>query len=286
MAKSPRNAFYETITAAINDILEHGFDSQERLDRWLQAINHAARESLVPEAVLQRTLQDMLTRVYERTVGGNRLLKRHPGVSQFTLANIRPTLRAELDRRILSSAGLIKLNRESSVQRTLQRFAGWATSIPIGGSDVASRKEVKENVRRGIAGLSFEERRVITDQGTKLAAAVNEIVATDGGAIAGKWHHIAEGPPSYDSRPKHVERNKKTYLIRNSWAHKQGFVKPGSAGYTDEITAPGEEVLCSCSYEYLYALRDLPDDMITNKGRDELARVRAQIRSMGHAAHS
>jgi hypothetical protein len=31
---------------------------------------------------------------------------------------------------------------------------------------------------------------------------------------------------------------------------------------------------------YLYNLRDLPDDMITRKGKDELAAVRAKIAVM------
>jgi hypothetical protein len=285
MAKSSREAFYQVITAAINDLLEHGYDSQQRLDQWFQRINQAARQSLIPESVLNRSLQDMLLKVFNRTVGGEALLKRHPGVSQFTLQSVKPKLRAELDRRILASANLIKLNREAAIQQTLQRVAAWATSIPIGGTEVAKRAEIKKTVRRGIAGLGFRERRVIVDQGHKLAAAINEIVAVDGGAIAGEWHHVIEGPPSYDSRPDHVARNKKVYLIRGSWAHKEKLVKPGPAGHTDQITAPGEEVYCSCWYTFLYNLRDLPTAMLTKKGAEKLAEVRAQIRRLDHAAH-
>jgi hypothetical protein len=272
--------FFAVVTAAVNDLMEHGFDSQERLDGWLTRLQAAARRALIPEATLVRTLQDALGQVYARTVQTGKLMQRHPGVSQFTIEMIKPKLRAELDRRILASASLIKLNREASIARTLQRFAGWASSIPKGGTDVAERKEVKAQVRRGIAGLSFIERRVVIDQGHKLVAAINEIVATDGGAIAGEWRHVAEGPPAYDSRPDHVARNGKIYLIRGSWAQQKGFVKPGPNGYTDDITAPGEEVYCRCSYSYLFALRDLPDAMLTSKGREALAEVRRKLKEM------
>ena len=60
------------------------------------------------------------------------------------------------------------------------------------------------------------------------------------------------------------------YLIRDSWAHKKGLVKPGPQGFTDDITAPGEEIFCSCSYVYLYSLSQLPPSMITAKGREAL----------------
>lgn len=275
-----RQGFYQVLTDAINDLMEHGFDSVQRVELWVQKLEAAARSSLVPEVTLQRTVRDVLQRTYERTMQGERFYSRFPGISRFTLEQVKPKCRAELDRRILASSSLIKLNREQSVQRTLQRFQGWATSIPIGGTDVAKRSEVKETVKRGIAGLPFEERRVITDQGMKLVAAINEIVATDGGAIAGRWHHVAEGPPSYDSRPDHVKRNNKVYLIRNSWAHKEGLAKPGTVGYTDEITAPGEEVFCSCSYVYIFHLRDLPPEMLTKKGIESLIESRARIANM------
>jgi hypothetical protein len=260
--------FQETLTAAISDVTEHGYDSEERLQSWLFKLAEAAKRSLVPESRLQASVANMLRRVYGREMRG--LERRYSTLSQFTLAQIKPRLRDELDRRILASAGLIKLNRQRAIADTLQRFAGWTTSIPKGGSDVVDRREIKETVRRGISGLAFRERRVVIDQGHKLAAAINDIVAADGGAIAAIWHHVPERRPAYDARPEHVARNKKVYLIRDAWAKRDGLVKPGAAGYTDGITQPGEEVFCRCSYEYLFALRDLPSDMVTAKGKQAL----------------
>jgi hypothetical protein len=277
MATKFSNQFYARLNEAISDLVEYGFDSQKRLDEWLQVLEIAARGSLVDPSVLQREVREALTRAYAKAVEGPSPLKVHRGISHFTLAAIKPKLRAELDRRILVSAQLIKLNREASIRRTLQRFAGWATSIPAGGTDVGERQKTAESVRKGIAALPFEERRVVIDQGHKLSAAVNDIIARDGGAIAGKWVHVMERGPGYQPRPEHVKLNDHIFVIRNNWALAAGFMKLAGRQYTDQIEQPGEKIFCRCTYEYLYNLRDLPEDMITAKGRAELIRVRAQI---------
>ena len=272
------NEFYATIAAAIDDFLEYGFDNQDRLNMWLDRIQASARRSLIPEAALRRTLQDTLSQMYNRVTRTARLMKAHPGVAQYTIELIKPKLRAELDRRILASANLITLNREASIARTLKRFAGWASSIPMGGTEVRQRKEVKEQVRRGISALPFEERRVIIDQGHKLNAAINDIVAVDGGAIALIWRHVNERSEAYTPRPEHEARDGKIYVLRDTWALKDGLIKLAGAQYYDTITAVGEEIYCRCTAEYLYALRDLPGNMLTSKGRAKLEEARKTIR--------
>jgi len=262
--------FYEVLNLAIEDLLEHGFDSRARLDRWIKELDYSARAVLAPEKKIQASVRSMLERTFRGSTSRGRLMQLHQGISEFTLAQVKPKLRAELDRRIVASAGLIRLNRDASISRTLQRFAGWATSIPLGGSDVSSRKEAKKSIRRDIASLPFEERRVVTDQGHKLTAAINEIVSVDGGAIAAKWRHVKEHLPAYDARPEHVKRDGKIYLLRDSWARERGLVKALSVGFTDEVTQPAQEIGCRCHWEFLYTLRDLPDAMLTAKGKEEL----------------
>lgn len=241
-----KQRFYQVLSAAIDDLLEHGFDSQERLDRWLVQLQSAARNALIPQSVLVQKLQESLGQIFERTTKESKLLKANPGVSRFTLQNIKPKLHAELNRRIVASASLIKLNRDAMISKTLQRFAGWASSVPSGGTEIKQRSEVKDNVRRGISGLSFEERRVMIDQGHKLVASINDIVACDGGAIAAEWRHIKlfRGQKYYKPRPEHVARDGKIFLIRDSWADKDGLVKLAGHQYTDQIEMVGELVFC------------------------------------------
>ena len=279
MPPPPRNNFYQVLSNAIADLTEHGFDSQQRLDDWMQRLEVAARASLVLRSVLENALREALTRVFERSTTTANLLKTHKGISQYTLQIVKPKLRAELDRRILAGVSLIKLHRETAVQQALGRLAGWATSIPIGGSNVVNKTEEAAAVRRSIAGLSFIDRRVVIDQGHKLSAAISEIVAVDGGAIVGKWRHVMEGG-GYQARPEHVARNNHIYVLRDNWAMQQGLMKLAGRQYYDEITAAGQEVYCRCTVVWMHALRDLPPEMLTNKGRDELARVKAVIAGM------
>jgi hypothetical protein len=280
--RGARAAFYKLVNEAIDDLTEYGFDSQQRLDSWMARLELAARAALLPADVMMRAMRDALTQQFRRLVNGSALQRKHRGIDQYTLASIKPKLHAELERRILASANLIKLNREASIQRTLRRFAGWATSVPAGGTEATERPAIKRSIRKAVTALPFEERRVIIDQGHKLVAAVNEIVAVDGGAIAGIWHsHWREA--GYDYREDHKERDGKFYVLRDNWALRKGFMKLAGHEYTDQITEPGFEPFCRCRYQFVYSLRQLPSEMITTKGREALLAARAKIGLHEHA---
>lgn len=251
----------DVIGHAIADIELHGYDSPIRIDRWIAAILALTRWQDV-----EQSARDMLIKSF--TAKYNKAIKDAPKVHKdiplFTIDRVKPKLRDELDRRIIASADLIKLNRESAIQKTIQRFVGWSTSIPAGGSDAVEKRETKKHISRSIGELSFIERRVAIDQGHKLIANINNIIAVDGGALAGKWHsHWRRS--GYDYRKDHKERDDKYYTIRNNWAIEKGLMKVGKDGYTDDITMPCEEVYCTCFYQYIYTLASLPDDMTTEK---------------------
>lgn len=267
-----RQAFYRLVSEAIADVEAHGFDSQERLDGWLTRLREASRYAFGDPARAERELRASLESVYDRMLnrGGLRRAGVVPG--RFTLHSLQPRLRAELDRRIRAAASLIKLNRDAAVEKTLQRFAGWTTSVPAGGSRTVERGETAQDVRKALVQLPFESRRVAIDQGAKLAASIAETVAVGTGAIALIWrsHWRQTG---YHFRKDHKERDGQVYLIRGSWAAEQGLVKPGDAGWYDDVTAVAQEPFCRCYATYLTALRRLPEDMLTEKGREALAKV-------------
>lgn len=268
--------FYETVRDAVADLSEHGFDSVDRVDRWSEEIRRAARESLIPEHELEGQLRAALQAIYRREIERGGILRLHPGVPRFTLQQVAPRLHSELERRVAASAGLIKLNRARAMEQTHQRFAAWATSVPAGGSDTVERNAEAAKVRRSLGSLPFEERRVAIDQGHKFTSSLSAVVAEGGGAIAATWHsHWKQR--GYDYREDHRERDLEVYLVRGSWAQEKGFVKPGPAGYTDDITAPGEEVYCRCYYTYLYSLGQLPSEMLTRLGRTALEASRRRI---------
>ena len=259
----------EVMSAAIRDFEEHGFDSDERLRFWETKIREAMADSLKSAADLDRQFKAHMKAIFDRLIQNGKVLQSHPGVSRFTLARIAPRLHDELTRRIMVGVNLIKLNKEEATAGTLKRFSGWASSVPAGGSENVDKKKVKEDISKSLSSLPYVQRRLLTDQGHKLNASISAVVAIDAGAIAARWlSHFRQ--PGYDYRVDHKERDGLVYLMRDTWATKQGFVKVGAAGWSDEITQPAEEVYCRCRWTYLYHLRQLPDDMLTVKGRAAL----------------
>ncbi len=259
--------FISVLAMAIQDLATYGFFDQQRIAEWIRKLAAAADTALPSDQALEKRLTDSLRTIYLRATGPG-ALKHHPGVTRFTLSLIEPALRPELDRRILASAELIKINRKQAIEKTLQRFSGWATSIPAGGSKVIDRAEVKESIKKSLSQVNYEIRRLNIDQGHKLVSNINQSIASQTGAIAMKWRsHWRQA--GYDYREDHRERDGKVYAIRGSWAVQQGLINKGE-GYSDEITAPGEEVFCRCFAVYYTSPRELPDDMVTEKGRDWL----------------
>lgn len=266
--------FYEVLNAAIRDIAEHGFDSEARLLQWQQRLQEAARSSLIPPATFRRRLNEFYRSIYRRQVERGEVLKLHPGVPLFTVDKLKPQLRDTLERYMLASANLIVLNQEKAIQQTVQRFAGWASSIPKGGSKSVDKSKEKDNLRKGLASLPFEERRVLIDQGHKFTSALSEVVAVDGGALGAFWRSNWR-QANYDYREEHKERDGEFYTMRGNWAILKGLMKKGPAGFTDEITKPGEDVFCRCKYQWIYNLRSVPEYCLTKKGKDALASARA-----------
>ena len=262
-------SFSEIVSAAIADMQQHGFDSIDRVNRWQREITYAAEKEAKSSKDIDARLKDHLSRVFTSQIINGNALKKHK-IARWTLEKIKPRLRLELDRRIMASAQLIKLNREEMIARTLRRFNGWATSLPMGGSDAVDKRETANELKKALKQLPFSERRVFIDQGFKLRASLDSIIATDGGAIAAIWHSRHGG--GYNNRPDHLKRDEHIFVMRGNWAIEDGLMKLDGRQYIDEITQPGEEIYCSCNYQYLYDLRDLPDSMLTEKGRATLAK--------------
>src|SRR5579859_4629373 len=135
--------FKRLLAEAINDMAIKGYISREQVETWLNLLRRAAERELGPEDKIDSAQRDTMEGVYRRLVETGRIVDRVPGVSRFTLSMISPQLRAELDRRIMASADLIKIRRAESIEKTLQRFAGWSTSIPKGGDKNIIKLDVR-----------------------------------------------------------------------------------------------------------------------------------------------
>ena len=99
----PNASFYSVLTAALSDFSERGFVSPEQLEAWTRRLREAAERSLTPPHVLEQALRDTLRATFRAKVDGGTILRQHPGVSRFTLEQVKPRLRAELDRRLAAN---------------------------------------------------------------------------------------------------------------------------------------------------------------------------------------
>lgn len=269
------NKLASVLTEAIKDFEEYGFDSEARLHRWLELIRQVIDIRSNNIGRLDAVVRDQLRALFNRLVTKETILKDHPGVPQFALKNVANRLRAELDRRIMASANQIVLNRQEMVALTMKRFSGWATSVPTGGTETLKKSEVKKHISTPFQSLPFIERRVLIDQGHKLNASISSVLAQDNGAIAASWFsHFRQA--GYNYREDHKERDGRTFIIRGSWADKEGLVKRNDNGYTDQIDQPCEKPFCRCKWIYYYHLRQLPEEMLTAKGKDSLMKARGQ----------
>ena len=261
-------SFRQVLADAIAELSITGYVSTEQIERWADELRRAAEYELGPDWRVDRETRAKLDALFEKIIDRGRITDYVPGVSRFDLSMVKHALRAELDRRILAAADLIKLHRREAVERTLQRFRGWATAIPPGGDGTIDKRETRASVSKSLRQLGFERRRVDIDQGYKLVSNIAEIVAQDQGAIAAIWHDHGEHDKSYNARKEHLARSGKLFLVRDSWAIREGLVRRGSRPYTDDIERPGQAVFCRCWYQWITSPRRLPDDCLTRAGQE------------------
>jgi hypothetical protein len=140
--------------------------------------------------------------------------------------------------------------------------------VPAGGSKDKLIKDVITEIKQELRYL--EKWTKPFGSIFSFQAEVENIFAVEGGAIAAKWAERLT--PGNEFEHDHSDRNGQIYLIRGNWALEKGLIKVGSNGFTDEITQPSEELGCPCRWIYRFSLRDLPDELLTEKGRSSIKR--------------
>ena len=265
--------FYRILAAALDEFRRTGYDSRDRLNYWLGQLRIAANRVLPSPEQSRRAVQAALGKMYRDATSKAGFRRAHPALTQYALQRMGPKLAPILERRILASVDLIKLHREQSIEKVLQRFQGLVTSIPPGGTRSAGARKEKAAIGKSLRQMSFEERRVVIDQGHKLVANVNQTIAEDNNALGFLWRHVHQA--NYDARPEHEARDGQFFALRGNWAIEAGLMKRGPNPYSDEIDMPSVAPYCRCWAVWVYNIRDLPEDCLTEKGM-------ARARKRGH----
>jgi hypothetical protein len=259
-------SFRALLMRAIRELKLDGFRDLASLDGWLRRLRYAAAADLPTQEQIDTQIQSAMRQALRRAVSPTAVRMRHPGIALSTVDRLKPRFQAELTQRIVVSASLIKLNREQMIERMLSRFSGWATSIPAGGSKAGNDSDIIKPIAEPIRQARYEVRRVQIDQGHKLIASINAVIAEQSNAIAAMWRSHGKHDKSYDARPEHLARDGRFWAIRGNWAIAAGLMNKGE-GYADEIDEPAVAINCRCWWLYVRHLRDLPESMLTAKGR-------------------
>jgi hypothetical protein len=264
--------FQQVLTLAVRDISRKGYTSPEQVRDWTRRLRQSAQAEMLSDRDAQAMISRSLDAVYQRNIVRGGIESTVPGVGRFKLQSVAPEARAELDRRVAIYMSLIKLNREQAIDATARRFEGWTSSIPMGGSDVVDTRSIKAAIAKPTQQSRFEARRVAIDQGAKFVSSLSEIVAKGSDALAGRWRHIRPRA-GYESRPEHVARNNEWFIVPDSWALREGYIRRGLPTI-DDVERPAELPFCSCQYVWAIDLEDLPEEMLTAKGREYVAQGR------------
>lgn len=257
--------FRSLLDRAVDEFREHGFRDMALVTVWLLLLSRQAKESFEPAKKTQDRIKKSLKQRFDSE------LKKIKNVPATKLDLVRPDLNSELNRRIKATEDIITANRETTVDTILRRFQGWATSVPDGGTDAGKLRETVNEIGKPLTKITGDERRVVLDQSNKLAENVKHIVAERSGAIAGLWHsNFREPGYNYREPHKRLDVSGKIFTLGGNWAEEEGLMKPGAAGYMEDIELPGQLPNCKCSYIYLYSLAELPHNMLTKKGIEYL----------------
>jgi hypothetical protein len=229
------------------------------VEQWRMRLLQAAEKQLDADSAAKR-IERSLTGAFKRAVAVPRISRRHDRVDKIALAQLEPKLVDELQRRMFAAAEAVDGDRRIALERVQQRFMGLATS----GRQPTAAKSVGKAITKAAKDAKAHERMVMIDQGKKLMANLDEIVAADNGSIGGFWDATWEIERKH--RPEHAERHQKFYVRRGSWADTDGLVRHAE-GYMDEHDMPGALINCRCEYIYVYDLSDCPEEALTAKGR-------------------
>ena len=104
-----------------------------------------------------------------------------------------------------------------------------------------------------------------------LVSEIDYVFTLKSNPLAAIWHYNElDENCEYPMAHNHQEFNKNIYAVRGNEAIKRGLMNTG-AGFVDEIIRPQQEIGCMCYFQWVYSLRDLPQEMLTMKGKQHHA---------------
>jgi hypothetical protein len=152
--------------------------------------------------------------------------------------------------------------------------------VPIGGTKNKSTRSKIAELKKVFRHLTKWTQLFYTYKAMSLPAEIEYIFILEGGPLVAFWHYSQlDEQGEYKKSYNHKERDGRVYAVRGNWAIDKGLMKAEPYGYIDEISRPNQEIGCMCHLQWVYGIRSLPDDMVTEKGRSGLEHARAAMQT-------
>lgn len=201
------------------------------------------------------------------------------GLKGWRLHRLRDKLRKALRERITTSLLLIKTQNESQMKKLSSRFLGWLTTPK------ENRKSARETMQASKLVKKNDKhfRMILGDQTRKLLNNFDNIVAEEYKALGFFWKtrrddRVVGKPGGKNPKPSelhgdHYSRQDKFYFFHKNWAIEKGLIntKHKDFAWADfDDGMPGQPINCRCYAYNIYELEDVPESLLTEKGKKYL----------------
>lgn len=265
----------ENINEAINELLKKGHSSTltNSLRNNLESVlDEAAPKSIYAIEKLKRVNQELLDKVIKHKGlpvvsifsenGENSQSVQGVGIKDFD--NFEPEIRLLFDECVKDIEVSASFFRRQELDAALNVFTNWAESIPIGGTKDKSFRNQAREVRLYLKAFQKWDSYYFIAKNGNFISKLKHLAAKSNGAIAASWCFYKGNGCIYS---EHEDHNEEFFLIRNSWAIQQKLIaSSNTTRYTDELTTPRSDG-CTCSYRYIFSLSNLPNVILTSKGK-------------------
>jgi hypothetical protein len=181
-----------------------------------------------------------------------------------------------------SQAKLYLDEQLSQLQALLKQFL---EQVPIGGTKGKATKSRISEIKKELRQLAKWDQLFYVYKARSFSAEIEYLFALEGNPIAAIWHYNQmDEQGEYRKTYSHKERDGHVYSVRGNWAIGKGLMMAEPYGYIDEVSRPSQEIGCMCHLQLVYGIRDLPNEMVTEKGWSELGRVREATRRGSQAS--
>jgi hypothetical protein len=186
-----------------------------------------------------------------------------------------PSIMERFDWCIKTYGEQASLYREDQLGRFCDLVSQLLQQTPEGGSKDNSLKRQITNIKSEVRSLAMWDELFYIYKTSSFPSEVEYIFKLENNPIACVWYYNPRDEQGdYRKTYDHRQRQGHVYAVRGNWAIEKDLMRAGPDRYIDEISRPCQEVGCMCHLRWLYALRELPQDMLTKKGKEELERVR------------